>query len=515
MQSYPQITSTPSYFQQLFSNAAIGIIVTNTEGNIEMINPFALSMFGYSEDELTGTNINTLIPSRFHAIHQKHHDVYFKYPATRPMGAGKDIFAVTKNGKEFPALVSLAIFAYEEQNFTIAYISDNSASKKREEQLLSNQRYTRLLIEHSPAAIAMFDNDMRYIMVSRRWLKDYRLDDLDIKGLSHYDVFPEIPEEWRNIYQRCLAGEEFSCDEEVFERLDGSIDWIKWEVCPWYIDNQNVGGMILFTEVITKQKEYQLELQHINEELENKIVTKTRKLSESLEKEKLLSDMKSKFVSIASHEFRTPLSTILSSAFLIEKYTTTEDQAKREKHLQRIFSSVNLLSDTLDDFLSVGKIEEGKVHVKLSVFNIKDMIQNMLTEMKNNLKAGQNIFYQHTGEENVCLDPGILKHIIMNLISNASKFSGDSSPITVTTCTGEEQLLLSVKDEGIGIPKNEMSHLMERFYRCSNATNIQGTGLGLHIIVKYAELMNGRVDYESELDKGTEFKVTFHQSNIK
>ncbi len=508
MQSPSEIKSPPSYFQSLFRHAAIGIIVTNSKGNIDTINPFALNMFGYSECELLDKNISLLIPSRFHDSHQQYHDVYFKNPKTRPMGEGQDIFAVTKNGIEFPAQVSLAVFNHDKKSFTIAYISDDSERKKKEEQLWSKELYTRLLIEHSPSAIAMLDNEMRYVIVSRRWLKDYRLGDCDITGLCHYDLFPETPEDWRQIYERCLTGEEFSFEEEAFLRSDGKVDWIKWEACPWYINNKNIGGLILFTEVITGQKQEQIALKQLNEDLEKRVDEK-KELSELLDKEKNLNDLKTRFVSMASHEFRTPLSTILSSAYLIEKYTTTKDQPKREKHLERISASVALLSDTLNDFLSVGKIEEGKIHVKLSVFNLKDIIQSTLEELKNILKPGQNILYHHTGEENALLDPSMLKHIVINLISNASKFSSESMPIHITTRNGDTQIHLSVKDQGIGIPPNEMNHLMERFHRCSNAVNIQGTGLGLHIVLKYTELMNGKIDVESELDTGTQFNITF------
>jgi signal transduction histidine kinase len=215
---------------------------------------------------------------------------------------------------------------------------------------------------------------------------------------------------------------------------------------------------------------------------------------------------------MASHEFRTPLSTVLSSAYLIEKYPTFEDQPKREKHLQRIISSVTMLTDILNDFLSVGKIEEGKIHVRLTVFNIQDLIKHTIAEIRNTLKKQQKIHYSHTGGTDVLLDATLLKHIIMNLVSNAGKFSPDTGLIEICSDCRDQQTTISVKDYGIGISKEDQKHLMERFFRGANAANIQGTGLGLHIVSKYAELMNGRVEWKSELGKGTEFSITF---NIK
>lgn len=233
-------------------------------------------------------------------------------------------------------------------------------------------------------------------------------------------------------------------------------------------------------------------------------------LREALKIEKNLGELKSRFVSMASHEFRTPLSTVLSSAYLIEKYTSGEDQPKREKHLQRIVSSVNMLTDILNDFLSLGKMEEGKLQAKFSTFNIKEMIYATIEEIKNNLKENQQINYQHKGNPNVFLDRSLLKHIVMNLISNASKFSSDTCTIDIKTTNKNDKIILSVKDNGIGISKEDQQHLMERFFRGTNAGNIQGTGLGLHIISKYAEMMNGNIQCKSQLEKGTEFIITFN-----
>ena len=233
----------------------------------------------------------------------------------------------------------------------------------------------------------------------------------------------------------------------------------------------------------------------------------------ALQKEKELNELKSRFVSMASHEFRTPLSTVLSSAYLIEKYTSTEDQPKRLKHLERIVSSVTMLTDILNDFLSVGKIEEGRIQVRPTSFNIRDFIVAIAGDMKNSLKKQQKITYHHEGSPDVCMDTSLLKHIIMNLVSNASKFSPEGVRIEINTITNGDRVTLSVKDNGIGISKQDQKHLMERFFRGANVGNIQGTGLGLHIVSKYTELLNGTVKCISELEKGTEFIIAINTKN--
>lgn len=284
-------------------------------------------------------------------------------------------------------------------------------------------------------------------------------------------------------------------------------------------------NVIAFISDTSVRKNAEAEIIKLNDELEATVEQRTKELtdamhqlekskeelSRSLAKEKELSELKSRFVSMASHEFRTPLSTVLSSSYLIEKYVKAEEQPKRERHLQRIVSSVNMLTDILNDFLSVGKIEEGKIPVRISYFNIRVHIEAVIEEIKNNLKPNQQIKYKHEGETEVELDTSLMKHIIMNLVSNASKFSAEGSIIEIDTTGTEQQLILRVKDNGIGISKEDQHHLWERFFRGTNVANIQGTGLGLHIIAKYAELMNGTTACNSELEKGTEFILTFNK----
>lgn len=283
------------------------------------------------------------------------------------------------------------------------------------------------------------------------------------------------------------------------------------------------GYIIAVINDISLRAQNEMEIKRLNEELEAKVEQRTEQLKEavtklqlskeelirSLQKEKDLNELKSRFVTMASHEFRTPLSTVLSSAYLLEKYITSDDQVKRKKHIDRIVSSVNTLTDILNDFLSVGKIEEGKIAVKMIPFNIRDHASYVINEMKNVKKEGQNVDYRHIGEEIVELDPSLMKHITMNLLSNAIKFSPEGSPINIKTEVTKEKLLLSVKDKGIGIPKDDLANLYDRFHRGSNVTYIQGTGLGLHIVAKYAELIGGKIECKSELEKGTEFIVTF------
>jgi signal transduction histidine kinase len=202
------------------------------------------------------------------------------------------------------------------------------------------------------------------------------------------------------------------------------------------------------------------------------------------------------------------LSTILSSASLVAKYTEAEEQEKRNKHIHRIKSSVNNLTNLLNEFLSIGKMEDGKIIAHNTDFNLKEMITALCSEMEGIAKTGQQFQYNHNGEENIFSDPSLLRNVLTNLLSNAIKFSPEGGVVKVSSTVSDEQITLEIKDNGIGISKEDQTHLFERFFRGTNVTNIQGTGLGLHIVGKYIELLDGRIEFKSELEIGTEFIIT-------
>ncbi|HYM93926.1 MAG TPA: PAS domain-containing sensor histidine kinase, partial [Chitinophagaceae bacterium] len=274
------------------------------------------------------------------------------------------------------------------------------------------------------------------------------------------------------------------------------------------------------------QQQKQLEkvsndIRKLNAELEGKVEERTlilkealqkleesqKELSEALDKERELNEIKSRFVSMASHEFRTPLSTVLSSASLLSKYTITEDQDKRNRHIEKIKSSVKHLNDILEDFLSLGKLDEGKVEASPDELDLKLFIDDTVDEMKGLLKKGQHIFIGYNGNAQACTDKKLLKNVIINLISNAIKFSEEDLPIDVKCDVDGNLAEISITDHGIGISGEDQEHLFTSFFRGKNVLNIQGTGLGLHIVKRYIDLLHGTVNLQSQLNKGT--TVTF------
>lgn len=277
-----------------------------------------------------------------------------------------------------------------------------------------------------------------------------------------------------------------------------------------------------FIHDLSQHKADELKIKSYTEELEAKIRERTKELiktinevetakenmSKLFEKEKELNLLKTRFVSMASHEFRTPLSAIQLSASLIDKYASKDDPVSISKHTGKIKNAINNLTTILNDFLSLEKLEAGKVEANCIWFDIIPFAEEITEEMQLMSKQNQLIVFEHNGTiAEVCVDPNLLKNCIINLISNAIKYSGEDTMIQFSTTVTKTQLLVEVTDNGIGIPVTEIDHLFEPFFRAHNTGDIPGTGLGLNIVKRYAELMNGTVSCESEQHKGTTFKL--------
>ncbi len=258
-------------------------------------------------------------------------------------------------------------------------------------------------------------------------------------------------------------------------------------------------------------------LKDLNEGLENKVAERTTELEQAkndlaaaLNKERELGELKSRFVSIASHEFRTPLTAILSSAGLTAQYAERQDFENVKKHAERIKNTANGLNTILSEFLSLGRLEEGRVAVHLEETHLVDCVVEVHEGLKNLFKPGQTFELWHEGSVTARLDGNLLKNILINLVSNAIKYSPEGTQIVVDIKVDEKTTRISVRDRGIGIPDAEQKHLFDRFFRASNAVNTtQGTGLGLYIVQRYAEMMGGKVGFESIAEEGSVFWVEF------
>jgi two-component system sensor kinase FixL len=308
--------------------------------------------------------------------------------------------------------------------------------------------------------------------------------------------------------------------EVVGRRKDGTLFPLRLAVSEVSLED----GTVIYTGIlhdISAIREAQMKVEQLNAELEEKVEARTaalrvreQQLREALGKEKELNELKSRFLSMASHEFKTPLSTVLSSIELIEMYTEGDQQPKREKHTERIKKAVNQLTDVLNDFLSLSKLEQGKVDVSLKQINVRAIVASSIEAAEGQFRPGQEVILEiDEYPAQIESDAKLLKHILINLISNAAKYSDNDKVITISGSLDGEAYRIAIQDEGIGIPLEDQVHLFDRFFRARNVENVKGTGLGLNIVKHYVELLGGSVTFSSALGSGTTFYVHLPYQN--
>lgn len=363
-----------------------------------------------------------------------------------------------------------------------------------EEKLNKIQRLHDTMAHNFPdGVIGVLNKEMRYVLVDGKDLTDMDLTTMSMTGKSSFaHQNPRLPSETLNKVRKAFEGENVNCEVVINDKV------YELTAVP-LMDSENTTNEILCVlQNVTKRKRME------------------EGLVKALEKERELGELKSRFVTMASHEFRTPLTAILSSTFLLENYTAQDFDREKIVHTNRIKRSVNNLTVILNEFLSLEKLEENKVKVVNSDINVPEFIHDLIWEMDVLKKDGQIIRYFHKSAKTIMpLDHQIFGSIITNLISNSLKYSKRGDTISITSEIKNNTVTIIVSDPGIGIPANEHKHIFGRFYRASNATNFEGTGLGLHIVQKYVNLLRGRIAFESEENQGTTFTVILPNGNHK
>jgi PAS domain S-box-containing protein len=389
------------------------------------------------------------------------------------------------------------------------------------------------IFNHVTEGILIANERGEIILCNPKCVQMFGFTDEELKGKKVEALVPkEISEkhiEYRNSYMRNPSKRPMGKNLILRgQRKDGNM--FPLEISLSYYQTAEGLFVIAFISDITDRHEQQEkirrinnELRSLNENLEKKVTERTLVLKEALteleksrdeltnalEKEKELNEMKSRFISMASHEFRTPLATILSSTSLISKYIETDQSDKSDKHIARIKNAVTGLTEILNDFLSLGKLEEGKVRANYSQVDVQGVLEEVVSELQAIAKNNQKIELEFAGPNEYYIDKQMFRNILINLIANALKFSGENSLVKVTCLVSENDMQVRVKDQGIGVPEEDQEHLFERFFRGRNAANIQGTGLGLNIVLKYLEMLNGKIDFVSEENVGTTFTLVF------
>ena len=466
--------------QKISGDLKKGILAVRAEVAISLINPSCEEILKYNSEELIGKNDMKLSNPEEEIIEnistlqkkKKALESYSKQLEDKVQHRTHELMATIQK------LVQTNLNLEEQLLIT-------DIAKK---EALTSKILTSKIAKYFPRGlILVIDKNLNVQFVEGEALDKLRIREKIYEGLDihHIDLFSK--------YRKILI------KENILKTLSGQhlsfeIKYKKYyfsvNTTPLYGDNGEVISALHVYNDISDQKNMEFGFQN------------------ALIKEKELNDLKSRFISMASHEFRTPLSAILTSAILIGKQNTESTGHTSEKYVEQIERNVNHLTVILNDFLSLSKIEEGEVEAFPQLFDIIAFCEDLLKETTIGLKKKQTIKMSTTIETLIVnLDSKLLRHLLLNLLTNAAKYSSEGLVIDLNIFQKNDNVMIEVIDTGIGIPEEEQKFLFQRFFRAKNASDIEGTGLGLNIAKNYAQLMNGNIGMNSQLNKGSTFWV--------
>lgn len=492
--------TSEAYLQQIFRNVAVGIaIFRGPDFVIEMANPAICSLWGRTAADVLGKPLLVALPE---LTGQGFKELLTDVTRTKEPFVGKELPATINHSGQLTAGYFDFVFqplpdADGQVNRILLTASDATERKKSRQQIESSEANLQTLFEQAPVAIAILRGpDLTYELVNKKYVDLVKRTDQD--ELVGKPLLETLPELWNQgidtlVYEAMRTGKTYTAHERSVEmcrngRLEpGYYDFVYEPL----LNTKGVAdGIFIVAIEVTGQ------------------VLAQQKADQLLKQERELNDLKSNFLTLASHEFRTPMTMILSSASLIGRYNAVDDDVNRERHVQRIKSAVHSLTGILSDFLSLSHMEEKTMHGRPHSLDIALFCHEVVDDLQGLIKPGQHIAYRHlAGESMIGIDGQMLKNILINLLVNASKYSSEQKEIELTTEVQQEQLVVTVKDEGIGIADADKEKLFITFFRARNAMHMQGTGLGLYIVKRYVDLLSGSITFTSQLDTGTIFTI--------
>ncbi len=491
----------------VLDSSSLSIIATDTSGIIREVNAGAEAMLGYRRAELVGH----ATPERFHLRTEiVARAAELSAELGRPVPAGFETFVararetgsdehewtyVRRDGTELPVQLNVTVLRDEAGTITgfLGIARDISRRRAAERALRMSEERTRLFAEHAPAAVAMFDRDMRYLVTSRAWLEDYGLTGQNLIGRSHYEVFPEITPQWKELHRRALAGEVLRHDADRFERTDGRIQWLRWEIRPWHGPDGEIGGIMMLTQDVTERRAMETEL--------------ARARDAALDASRL----KSEFLANMSHEIRTPMNGVIGMASLLMDTPLTPEQHEMGRAIQH---SAESLLHVINDILDFSKIESGQMSLEPAPMDPRELVDEtllLLAPAAESKRLELVSDFDPTLTQLLRADAGRLRQVLLNLVGNAVKFTARGEVVVALRRIGGDadstRMRCEVRDTGIGIPAEARARLFRPFVQADGSITRRfgGSGLGLAISRQLVHLMGGEIGVDSTPGEGSCF----------
>lgn len=499
-QARQQVEANAAYLQRVFRSAAVGMaIFQGPTFIIEVANPNVCALWGRTEAQVTGKPLFEALPE---AAGQGFEELLTEVMRTGIPFVGNELPAtINRNGQlvtvYFDFVYDVVPDADGQRNRILVTASDATERRQIRQQLEASEANLRSLFRQAPVAIAILRGPTFVVELANPGICTvWNRTEAQLLGRPIFEVLTET------------AGHGF--EELLTTVLQTGVPYVGVEVpVPFLRDGQAKTVYVNFVyEPLRDRSDGPITgIVVVGTDVTEQVLTR-QPVEQLLIRERELNELKSNFVTLASHEFRTPMGTILSSAALIGRYNGPDEGEKRERHVQRIRSAVHSLTGLLNDFLSLSQMEQSNMHGSPYPLTITTFCEEVIDDMQAVIKPSQRISYTHlSGQPTISVDGQMLKNILVNLLVNASKYSADGKEITLTTAVQASHLLLTVRDEGIGIPDADKDKLFINFFRARNANHIQGTGLGLYVVKRYVDLLKGTVTFTSQLDLGTIFTI--------
>ncbi|MCU0499592.1 MAG: PAS domain S-box protein [Anaerolineae bacterium] len=488
-QTEAALRASEARFAGILDLATNAIISTDSVFRITLFNKGAERIFGYPAAEVLGLPIDRLIPERFHPSHSHHLDQFEQaVESSLDMHQRNEIYGLRKDGSEFPCEASIAKLIIGDERVYTVFLRDISERRETERAM---QRFS-VILEATSDLVLIIDKQQRGMYLNRA-------------GRRALEIPETIPTPRLSLRQ-VVTGECYRLLTQT--ALDQALDEGLWAGEIEMLTR--IGRIFPASVVLQAHRDQHGEIEYFS--LLIRDISERKQIEEDLRanllRERELNELKSRFVSMVSHEFRTPMSVILSSSEMLRLYGDRMDDPRRLEHLNKIKAHIQHLSRLVESVLTLSKTQSVTLGFNPERVHIRALCTEMIDEIQAIVQSNHKIFFVSDAHcDTVLLDRHLMQLMLSNLLSNAIKYSPNHQEISLYLQCESDQIILKVSDQGIGIPQKDLARLFEPFYRAQNVGMISGTGLGLAIALQTVQAHHGTIEVESQEGVGTTFTI--------